>query len=339
MTTIRKLAELAGVSTATVMRVMHNNPHVAPETRDRILELAALYTYHPRVQPADTEETNLIGCIIPRITSITFSHFFQGVMETAFTESYRVIALETKNQVTHTCRALDVLAEHRVQGVIIAPGHVDLVPIAYLYRLWSQGIHVVVADEVTFDGAHQVDMVLNDHREEARIGLGYLYDLGHREIAYVGPLSRAVDGKPTREKEHYLKVFRELKLSTEWLMDNMRATPANIVDTLIALPHPPTAIMATSDLVAVDLINALRERGWAVPGRISVLGRGNHFYTELLHPKLTSIETGMSQVGAKAAEMLFRRIASGEKPAVYAKERTLCPCKLVVRESCGHPHV
>ncbi len=339
MTTIRKLAELAGVSTATVMRVIHNNPHVAQETRDRVLELMALYTYHPRMPSPNAVETNLIGCIIPRITSMTFSHFFQGVMETAFAESYRVIALETKNQVKHTCRALDVLSEHRVQGVIIAPGHVDLAPISYLYRLWSQGIHVVEADDVTFEDPHSVDIVLNDHHDESRMAIQYLYELGHRAIAYVGPLTRAADGKPTREKENCLQALRDFRLSTQWMMDNMRTTVPAIVDTLIKQPHPPTAIMATTDIIAVEVINVLRDRGWSVPGQMSVMGRGNHVYSELVRPTLTTIEVGMAQVGASATGLLFKRITSGEKPAHYSKERILLPCKLVVRKSCGHPRV
>ncbi|MHB9023026.1 MAG: LacI family DNA-binding transcriptional regulator [Armatimonadota bacterium] len=338
MTTIRKLAQLAGVSTATVMRTLRNDPHVAPQTRDKVLELAALYSYHPRNTLAVPQETNLIGCIVPKVSSLVFSRVLEGVLEEAFAESYRAIVLETHNNVTHTCKALDTLIEHRVSGVLLAAGHVDLIPGSYLLTLWSQGVHVVVVDDNVFNSPNDIDTVLNDFHDLACTGIKYLHDLGHRSIAYVGYLTRVIDGKSTREATHFQQVLREYKLSTKWMVDTMHQTRVeDILDILLVRSDPPTAIITISDTIAAQLINDLARRGWQVPADMSVMGIGNFTFCELINPKVTSIEQSLTEMGERAAALLFSRISSDAHPATCMKEHILIPARMMVRDSCGRP--
>jgi len=338
MTTIRHLAQLAGVSTATVVRALRNSPHIKPETRDKVLELATLYTYHPRPLTGQDTATNLIGCVVPRVSSAIFSQVVQGVLEQAFMESLQAIVLETENNVRHTGIALDVLREHRVQGILLAPGHVDLLPNTQLMMLWSQGIHLVALDDVPFEKSVEVDCVETDFLQLARLSVEYLHHLGHRHIAYIGHVDRG-KGITTARGQCFREVMHDWKLSTRWFYDANTYSEhlETLADMLLADSEPPTAMLVWSDMVAARLINIFTQRGWPVPRKMSILSAGNLPLCDIFTPRITSIEQSFIDMGKRGAELLFQRINSGLPPGAYAKERIHVPARLVVRESCGRP--
>jgi LacI family transcriptional regulator len=337
MTTIRELAKLAGVSTATVIRALRDDRHIRPDTRDKVLELAALYAYESKAHPPPPTGTNLIGCIVPTVTSAVFSRVIKGALESAFAASYRVIVLETHSNVTHTCKALRVLREHGVAGIVIASGHDHRVPASEAMFLWSHGIHLVAADSNPFPAEIDVDCVENDFEAMTRLAIGYLYDLGHRSIAYVGRMFRD-ELKPLRRETSIRKAMQSYHLPTDLFIDIItNPDPDTIADQLLSRPDPPTALIAWSDPWAAQLANALTRRGCAIPETMSILGTGNEPFGELVRPTLSSIEQNFYDMGKRAVALLSERIASNESPASYAKARIIIPAHLALRASSARP--
>ncbi len=165
MTTIRELAKLSGLSTATVMRALHDDKHILPETKEKIMQLAALYDYQIKPVHAASLNERLVGCIVPSVTSLIFSPLLKGVLESAFAASLRVVVLENDSSVTHTCKAMHVLHKQGVLGVIIASGHDHRIPASEALALWSDNIHIVAADGNPFVDGVVVDCVENDFEE------------------------------------------------------------------------------------------------------------------------------------------------------------------------------
>ncbi|HEY3378422.1 MAG TPA: LacI family DNA-binding transcriptional regulator [Armatimonadota bacterium] len=330
MTSLRQLAKLAGVSHMTVMRVLRQEPYVRAEIRQRVLELAELYAYRPAPKAEASAKPPLIGCLVPDIASSVYGRLVKGVLGAAFAESYQVIMLESNHQVTHSCKALEVFAEHQVQGVVLGPGHADIIPTSFLLELWGQGIHVVDMCERSFP--QSIDIMLRNEDAQMEIAVRHLYDLGHRAFAFVG------------HQLHYasqaLQAFRrsmERRALPAAHFDIFECSDAQALAAFRALSYQPTAIVAWSDYVAAQLCRTLFTAGFHLPHDVSIVGCGNLQLSQYNTPPLTTVEQSYEETGRQGVELLIRRIQSGLAPGEYAKETHEIPPKLIIRASCTRP--
>lgn len=336
MPTIRQLAALAGVSHSTVSRALRGDPRISAATSERIRQLAEQYHFHPNrlAQTVFSGRSTTLGCIMTDVSLPFESRMLRGVMDAANAEAYRVIVLEAQHQLPYVCRAICVLLEQRVAGILLCSGHPEPLPRATHLEMRSHGVIPVALDFSAVTG--DMDRVCTDEAALGEAAIRYLLQLGHRHIAYVGPPVGAFRG----ERAYYIRTaLRRYGLSTAYLTDwrctHQSELDANaVVHDLLTQAHPPTAIIGWEDRVAVRLMHAAQRRGLAIPRDVSVLGCANLSLGEFTTPALTSIEQDPEEIGRQGCMLLLTRL-NGEKST---PQTVGIPSHIVPRHSCASPN-
>jgi DNA-binding LacI/PurR family transcriptional regulator len=334
MTTMKQLAQLAGVSSTTVFRALRNTGRVSADTRRRILELASLYQcdlppYAQRSAPADF---NAVACILPGLLADSDSSLVAAVSERALSHGYTLAILQTHNQLVHVQRALLAACDLKVRGVLVHSGFYEPITREAIWDLWSRGITLVAADVTPTE--IPVDRVSVDYDALALMSLEYLTRIGHRKIAFIGCLSHGiVAGHPLAMQ----KAFRHYGLHEALFLDREQPTYIETLTAMLKSVNPPTAIIAMSDTDAYKVVKAASDLQLRIPRDLSVLGCDNTDLCELCTPPLTSIDTGISSWSADAAEVFFQRLKEATNPAEREPRTVLYQPKLIIRQSCAPP--
>ncbi|HEY3418042.1 MAG TPA: LacI family DNA-binding transcriptional regulator [Armatimonadota bacterium] len=333
MSTLKQLAQLAGVSIATVSRALNDDPHVLPTTRQRILDLANLYHYHPNrlAHGFLSGKSGAIGCIIPSINSGYYSRILRGVVEYAFAESYHVIILQAMHRADFLQRAVETLLEQRVEGMLIATGDDVPIPKTVLYGILSQGIIPVSMD--TTETEIPIDHIHTDEDKFGELAIDHLADLGHREIAYIGYKHKELRGRALG----VYNALRKHKLSTEHMLLDHAIIDQEFLKRLFQRKPRPTAIATHFDEMAAVIIQQCTYMGIHVPRDVSIVGCGNLHFAEILLPPLTTIEQYPEQIGRRAAEFLVQSFQAKVSSEAHQPATIVVTPSLVVRKSCAPP--
>ncbi|HOF88292.1 MAG TPA: LacI family DNA-binding transcriptional regulator [Armatimonadota bacterium] len=340
MISMRKLARLAGVSTATVSRALHDDPRVRPETRERIQALADQHQYlrNMLTQGVLTGRTRLIGLMLPSFDNTTYAAFLEGVLEEARAHGYHVNVAEGHDTIEQLREIIDRFIELRSEGIICRPGIHAPLPRDLLLKAASNGTTFVGVD--LHDMHSPVDHVCCDEDLCAEVVLEYLVGLGHRTIAFVGVVGKNRD----RGRAHSFRVaMRNHKIATDLIVEApsgmLPPTCAlAILSELFSLPTPPTAIIGWDDFVSCPLVQQAHALGIAVPRRLSIIGVGNMTVAEVTSPPLTTLEVHADERGRAAVRLIVTgdHLQTGEEPSSY--RRISFPPRLIKRGSCAPPH-
>jgi DNA-binding LacI/PurR family transcriptional regulator/transposase len=338
MTTIRQLAQFAGVSPTTVFKVLHHTGNIAPETRQRILDLAALYQYRTPVAPAGARP-RLIGCIVP---ATGWTHqLISELSARAFAEGYSLVILETHSQLVHAMKALHVMAEVGVRGIVIHSGTYDPIPRSAIWELWSRDIPVIARDVTPME--IPVDRVSTDERLLADLAVQHLFDLGHRSIGFIAHLAKGFHrGRPCAIRQalrqHGIPLEHSIDLDACCVGPDRYDLETQLV-ALMHAPHCPTAIIAESDDIAALTLRAAIQCGFCLPRDLSIIATGSwNKVSRYVIPTLTTIEQDYDGEAHEIATLLFQRLAEGTNPADCAPKTILIPPKqLLPGNSCAPP--
>jgi len=328
MVSIRKLAQLAGVSHITVSRALRDDPHVAPKTKARIHTLAAQYAYHHNraAQHVLNGTSCLLGCLLPSFTESYHSRMLSGVMARAFEENYQVVVLETQYDPLLTQKALHVLIEHRVAGVLIGCGQEVPIPREILLALRSHDISIVNVNNSAI--SMPADSVSTDEHALNEMAVRYLIHMGHRRIGYLD--------KYPRNQEH-IRAQKFLQILQYFGVENLHLTLPQFEEILRCGPSRSqaiTALVTLNDPMAFQALHACWHYNWQVPENLSILGFGNYDGSEYAHPPITTIEQHPWQLGKTAVDTLLARI-NGD--AYDEPRHCYVPFELIIRQSCGPP--
>ena len=343
MVSIRKLAELAGVSHIAVWYALHNKPGVNPEARARILALAEELHYHPNrlVGGLISGQSRTIGYITEDSRWYFCAQVGAGIIHAAYRDQVNVITLNSAPVNSELAERIPLAAlvsqliEQRVDGIIIIGGGRTFLPAKTVLEMWSHDIHPVVLFDTMSE--KPLDCVMVDERRLAQIVVEYLRQLGHQRIAYYGVERRR---KRSQELE---RAFQINGLSQEYFRYDGFLTAPNAaiaeeyLDEYDRTPHPPTAIICYEDHIATQLLLHAQQRGLRVPGDLSIIGCANDVLCGYLTPALTSVELHMEEIGRYAYELIQRRRREGDVPGKRLPETIFVSPKLVMRESCGPP--
>ena len=326
--TILDVARRARVSAATASRVMTGSPHAVSEvTRKRVLAAARDLAYRPNMLARSllTRETSAIGVLVPDVSNPYYAVILRGIEDAAGLARRAVILCNTDRRHDKQQAYLRTLLERRVDGVIITGGTFRKHDLAQVRTVLPA---VVI-------GRHEVPVpfVRVDNIGAGRAATQHLLRLGHRRIACVaGPVTSmtAVD-----RLEGYRRALAEAGLlprpddvvTAEFSLDGGRLGTAR----LCASPHPPTAIVASSDQMAVGALRALSEAGLRVPADVSVIGFDDSPLASFTVPALTSVAIPMYEMGRGAMELLLQ-LLRGEVPG-----SVVLPVELRVRETTAPP--
>ncbi|HOF87207.1 MAG TPA: LacI family DNA-binding transcriptional regulator [Armatimonadota bacterium] len=335
MISIRKLAEIAGVSTTTVFRALHNTGRIKPETRQRLLELAALYAYQP---PAlAPSRSRFVGCLMSRLDVPFNAQLLRGISEALFAESYYLTVQESHCNLLHTRTAFQTFADLDVCGVIALSGHYEPIPTQSIFLLRGKGIPFVAVDAST-PTTVPVDRVMSNEDAIAEIALEYLLALGHRRIGYLGPPVSGEHGRSTAvlramkkrgvPPDHFLDI-----VPVPWLSYRQDPHCAERLRDCLSGPRRPTAIFTFSDDMGMFVLKMALRLGLRVPRDVSVLGCSNFTLCDDFVIPLTSIEQFPDEIGRCAVRLLLARMTE-QTADHHATTHCIAP-RLVMRESCA----
>lgn len=320
--TIYQVAEHAGVSRATVSRVLNGLDTVNPEMVARVQASMAELGYRPNpvARGLASGAYRTIGLVVPDLGNPYFTDILQAIVTAASADDYRVVVADSGGEVAEEVESCRRFASYVDALMLISPR----MPSDALRELTQQGRPIVLVSRLEPDAA--VPGVVADTRAATRDLCGHLAELGHRKIVYLtgSPLSWQ-----SRQRLLGIADARELGLETvivpasASIADGYQATPA-------ALEHRPTAIMTYSDLAAFGVITRLHELGLQVPGDISVTGFDDIEMARYLRPALTTVVSPKTQLGADAWASLRSLLAGSASPAIEP-----LGSNLVIRASTG----
>jgi len=331
MATMSDVARTAGVSVATVSRVLSNaGAGVSPELRERVVAAVAELDYHPNHLPRNmrARTSRTIGLVISDIDNPFFTAIARGAEDVAQRRGYTMVLSNTDEDAEREEIALQTMAAERAAGVIVSSTglHSDGVR-----RLISTGIPVVALDR-RINGAH-VDTVVVDNETAAYEAVSHLAALGHRRVAMVGGPGKV---SSIRERESgYERAVRDHGLEPGLLRHGDLREAGGRRTTLELLDEEPrpTAIFSVNNMSTIGVLHALRERGLRAPDDVSVVGFDDIPTGDLLDPPLSVVRQPTYQLGARAAELLLRRVAERGAPV----QEVVLAASLVLRPSTGPP--
>lgn len=331
--TIRDVARRAGVSVATVSRVLNGANVVAEATRERVLQAIAELGFNPNAVARSLikRQSRIVGVVVPDIANPFFAEVARGMGDAAARLGYLVTLANSDLKGEKEIEYVRLFRSQRVDGLIYTSG--TLTP-GLRAALCALGRPVALA--ATWDPEGAWPAVLVDSYAGARLAMDHLLDLGHRRVAVIcGPQEDPVSGVPRWEGYRDAARARGLELAPPYVVfgDYRWESGYRAMQQLLALPDPPTAVAAASDLMALGAVCAALDQGLAVPGDLSVVGFDNIALSGAVRPALTTVAQPMYDIGYRAMERLARAIA-GEavEPGVE-----WIPPRLVVRASTAPP--
>lgn len=320
--TIVDVARRAGVSAAAVSFAVNDRPGVSSGTRERILAAARELGWQPSASARALTEarTRAVGLVIARDaeqleTDSFFLRFLAGIERALTAADYALLLQLVQGDASDTLRAYERLARAgRVDGFLLTDVEVDdprFEPLA------ATGVPVVLAGEPSQDCSFQ--WLETRHAEGIAPAVTYLAGLGHTRIAFFGGSSRFAHER-AREAA-WREAVPDASLVAR-VGDDPRAAALALLD------GEPSAVICSTDALAIELLAAARSRGVAIPAELSVVGFDDSALAAL--SGLTSVRVDYAAFGCAAAETLLALVAGGSAPA-YEPE----PPSLVVRGSTG----
>lgn len=332
-TTIRKIAELAGVSTTTVSYVLNNRPGISEETRANVLAIMEQEHYTPSAgnTGAVSRRSNNIYLMIDEFSSfgnLFYSTILDAVSVTAEKLGYNVV-LSNRFESFQACSAGRAVKQGIAAGVIF--------------------LHDVDADVLLFLQQHQTPFaVIDSHKKEApymRVRADYqraaytvtryLISQGHRKLAYIGP---------TAFPDLYVATFRgfcqaltesKLNIYPEWLQSDAYdfASASACMENILNCGELPTGVVCATDLFALGAMQRAQIRGYRIPAELSFVGMDDIYSSALFFPPLTTIHLDHAEFAEQAVKLLHKQITAGD-PHIF-ETSVLRSDQLIVRNSTG----
>lgn len=328
---LRHIAELAGVSQATVSRVLNGKPGVADSTRRAVL-LALTQLGYEAVGMHRTRRTGLVGLIVPELDNPVFPRFAQAIESRLATDGLTTVLCTSTPAGMREGDYIDVLLDHAVTGIVVVSGEAaDLSADRGRYLdLAARGLPVVLVNGRTPD--LPLPSVTVDHVAATVQGVSHLRSLGHERIGLaVGPRRYL----PTRELiQGYLDGLEQSGLDRDddaRISETLYSIEGGHAAGLALLDAGVTGIVCGSDPMALGVLRAVRERGTDVPRDVSVIGFDDAGDNAYVGPPLTSLRQPFEAMAGAIVRLLTERIADPELPPTELRFRP----ELIVRSSTG----
>jgi LacI family transcriptional regulator len=334
--TIYDIAKEAGVSPATVSRVLTNNANVRSEKRNRVLALVEKYNFKPNALAkglADTK-TRTIGVLAADIRNPYYASLFVACEQAARAMGYTVILCNSLGEMENEVELLQNMKEQKVDAIIQLGGRVDdLVSNVEYVEIVNQVMSttpVIVTGKLDGTMCHSVRI---DSMKAMDILMNHLLELGHTRIALIGGRQ---DVLATFEKyQKYKLILKEHNIDyDESLVSNDGGydfeTGYTKMNEMLDKKVVPTAVIAINDFSAIGVMKSIAEHGYKIPEDISVVSYDNTYMAQMVTPKLTSIDYNYDEFGRKLIDTAVKLVEGNKNDMLIMVTPTL-----VVRESSG----
>jgi LacI family transcriptional regulator len=324
--TISDIAKEAKVSHATVSRVLNSSGYVKDETRKRVLEVIKNLNYTPSAiaRSLSTSKTNTIGVIIPDINNLFFGEIVKGITEIADENNLNIIFCDTDEDKDKELKAINVLKEQRIQGLIITPTfYKETGNSENLNTLKNLGIPIILIDGhveyLDFSG------VFIDHIKGAYDGTAALIEAGHRKVAII---TGNMNSRPAKERlKGYEKALEAYNIPAEnkyiFYGDYKYETAYEITKQILKMENRPTAIFVSSNTMILGCIRAFYEQKLSIPKDMAIIGFDKVDVLDLIGMNISFINGPSNELGKIGMKMLLELLSSKKRNEV--KRVTILP--------------
>jgi LacI family transcriptional regulator, repressor for deo operon, udp, cdd, tsx, nupC, and nupG len=326
MANIQQVAKEAGVSVATVSRVLNGQNSVTAKTRMKVEIAIEKLNYEPSMLGRNlrNSESRLLLILIPQISNPFYFEIIKGIESTAIQHNHNILLCETDSSSAREDIYFNLVRMKMADGIISMDPAVN---IETLTKLAEQ--HAIIqCSEYSLDSG--IPYVTIDNEGAAFQAVNHLIQLGHKKIALINSdetylyarqrkmgYKKALEQHGIHVKEDY--IYHNKGIGFDYGQQTMRK--------ILAMEDRPTAIFAVSDLLAIGALKEINAMGLNVPNDIAIIGFDKIDFSNMTHPTLTTIAQPMYQMGTTAANMLIKKI-KGEQV-----ESVILDHELVIRGS------
>lgn len=306
--TINDIAKAAGVSRATVSRVLNDSGYVKDETRQKILKAIKELNYTPSAiaRSLSTSKTNTIGVIVPEINNPFFGEIIKGISQIADEHNLNIILCDTDENMEKELKALKLLKEQRIQGIIITPTSAENeFNSEYLRTLENFGIPIILVDGhvkyANFSG------VFVDHIKGAYDGTEALIKAGHRKIAMI---TGRMNSRPAKDRligyKKALAIYN-IPIKDEYIFhgDYQHEKAYEATKKILKLKDRPSAIFVSSNMMILGCIKALREEKLHIPEDMAIIGFDKLEVLNIIGMNISFINGPTIELGRTGMKMLI----------------------------------
>lgn len=331
MAVLKDVAKIAGVSTATVSRVLNDAESVNPLTRAKVEKTIKELNFKPsrvaqRLRIRDGKK-RIIGLVVPDIQNPFYVDVVRGVEELASLKDYAVFVGNFAQEEEKEKMYLNLMKSESVDGLIVAPSNEKDDEVM---KLVKEGLPIVCVDRGLSE--MDVDVVLVDNMKGAFDAVEFLIQSGYKRIAYIGGLPQI----PTtiHRQNGYEDALKKygIPIDSELIRfgDSKHESGKIITEELLNLQNRPTALFTGNNLITLGALETIHNRKLKIPQDIAIIGFDDMYWSISLNPPLTAVRQPGYEIGKRAAEILFQKVKEPDRKPVKLILRT----ELIKRESC-----
>jgi DNA-binding LacI/PurR family transcriptional regulator len=328
--TVKDVAERAGVSTATVSRVLSGTGSVREPLKTKVVAAARALGYRPNRAARDlrARTTRTIGVLIPDIENPFFTSVVCGIEHTLQATGHTLLLANYNEDPSRERAHLETFRAENIGGLIFAASGS---PAADYVDMVEGGLPMVAVSRAP--ARLRTDQVTVANRDGAYSGTAHLIARGHRRVALVnGP---AVFNTARDREQGYRDAFQDARLAVDESLivhsDFRQAAGHDAMVRILELRARPTAVFAGSNLLTLGALQAIHEANLEIPSQIAIVGFDDMPWATSLRPPLTTVAQPAFDVGRTAAELLLERIRKPDQP----RKHVVLETELIVRASCG----
>ncbi len=326
MATIQEVAKRAGVSVATVSRVINSPNKVRDHTRLKVESIIKEMNYEPSVlgRSLRTSQSKLLLVLLPSVSNPFYAEIINGIQDRAFKDGYNILLCETDSNPEREIIFFNMIKNRLADGIISMDPTVDKQRLMQLADKYP----IVQCSEYDKDGT--LSYVTIDNELAAYQVVKHLVKLGHKKIALINFDQRFLY---THERYNgYEKALKEFgfPINKDWIYNTEKLdfeSGQQAMKVLLEQQNRPTAIFAVSDVLAIGALKELNINQFRVPKDIALVGFDNINFSNMTHPPLTTVSQPMYRMGTISAQMLIKKIQGD------AVESRILDHQLIIRES------
>ncbi|MEE5987472.1 catabolite control protein A [Ligilactobacillus equi] len=308
--TIYDVAREAGVSMATVSRVVNGNPNVKPATRKKVMEVIDKLDYRPNAvaRGLASKKTTTVGVIIPDVTNVYFSSLARGIDDVATMYKYNIILANSDGNAQKEVQVLNTLLAKQVDGIIFMGN--NLTP-ELREQINRSRTPVVLAGSV--DPENELESVHIDYVAAVKEAVSDLIRRGNERVAFVsGPLSDAINGQYRLEGYKQALKENDLVFDVDLVFETDSSYRAGEMLAPALQAMSASAAYVSDDELAAGVLNGAKDAGVEIPEEFEVVTSNNSKLTEIVRPQLSSITQPLYDIGAVAMRFLTKMMNDEE---------------------------
>jgi LacI family transcriptional regulator len=330
---LKDIARIAGVSTATVSRVINRSGPVSAKTAQKVLEVIEESGYVPDTiaKSLRVGQTKTVGFVVPDISNPFFPEVLNGAEAVCADYGYTIILGNTNEDVACEAKVVRSLRQQRADGLLMILVDESGGTLRQALSGADSDLPIVFIDR-HIEGFHY-DSVIIDNESGTSQATKHLLGLGHTRIAIIhGPITTTPGAGRLRGYQTAMEAAC-VPAKPQYVLEGDFRTESGyeLAKRLMSLQDPPTAIIGGNNLMTMGIFRCLRDMGVAIPDQVSLIGFDDFSLAGYLSPPLTVVDRPMSDMGRLAADILLSRIEKRETGPV---RRVVLPTALKVRGSC-----